>query len=246
MLSTERRALLLDRLRADGRLVATEIATALAISEDTIRRDLRDLAAEGRLIRVHGGALPASPTNIPLARRRGLQAEAKLRLGRAAARLVRDGMTVIVDGGTTTLAWAAALPPAIALTVVTHSPAVAMALEGHAQVAVQIVGGRLFRHSMVATGAEAAAGFQQVRADLCLLGVTGVQADHGLTTGDAEEAAVKRAMMAAAGETAVMATPDKLGASGPWRIAPLDRLGTLVAPGERPTWLPPTVAFLAA
>jgi DeoR/GlpR family transcriptional regulator of sugar metabolism len=99
---------------------------------------------------------------------------------------------------------------------------------------------------MVACGAEAQAGFAQVRADLCLLGVTGVHPDTGLTTGDADEAAVKRAMVAAAAETVVMATPDKIGASGVWGIAPVDRLAVLVTCGARPDWLPAGVAHLAA
>ena len=246
MLSTQRKALLLSRLRAEGRLVATELAAELALSEDTIRRDLRDLAAEGLLVRVHGGALPASPTNIPLARRRDLQADAKRRLAQVAVRLVRPGMTMLVDGGTTTLALMAALAPDIALTLVTHSPGIAVALEGHAGVDVVLVGGRLYRHSMVACGPEAQAGFARVRADLCLLGVTGVHPDTGLTTGDPEEAILKRTMMAAAAETVLMATPDKLAVSGVWMIAPLQRLGTLVSVGPRPDWLPPGVAHLGA
>ena len=246
MLSTQRRSLLLSRLKAEGRLVATDLAAELALSEDTIRRDLRDLAAEGLLVRVHGGALPASPTNIPLARRRDLQADAKRRLAQAALRLVRPGMTVLVDGGTTTLALMAALAPDMALTVVTHSPGIALALEGHAAVDVILVGGRLYRHSMVACGPEAQAGFARVRADLCLLGVTGVHPQTGLTTGDPEEAMLKCTMMAAAAETVLMATPDKIAVSGVWVIAALDRLGTLVSVGPRPEWLPQGVAHLMA
>jgi DeoR/GlpR family transcriptional regulator of sugar metabolism len=246
MLSTQRKAVLLTRLRAEGRLVATELATELGLSEDTIRRDLRDLAAEGLLVRVHGGALPASPTNIPLARRRDLQTDAKRRLAQATLRLLRPGMTVLVDGGTTTQALVAALDPGIALTVVTHSPGIALALEGHSQVDVVLVGGRLFRHSMVACGPEAQAGFARVRADVCLLGVTGVHPQTGLTTGDPEEAVLKRTMMESAAETLLMATPDKIGVSGVWMIAPLQRLGTLVSVGGRPDWLPPGVAHLGA
>ena len=246
MLTSQRKALLLARLQQDGRLVATLLAAELSVSEDTIRRDLRELAAEGLLLRVHGGALPASPTNLPLARRRDLQADAKGRLARAAARLVRPGMTVLIDGGTTTLALVAALPVDLRATVVTHSPGIAVAFEGHARVGVVLIGGRLFRHSMVACGPEAQAGFARVRADLCLLGVTGVHPETGLTTGDPDEAAIKRTMMAAAAETVLMVTPDKIGASGVWAIAPLERLGTLVTVGARPDWLPPEVGHLAA
>lgn len=246
MLTTQRRALLLDRLRSEGRLVAPALAAELHLSEDTIRRDLRELAAEGLLVRVHGGALPASPTNIPLARRRDLEADSKRRLARATMPLLRPGMTVLVDGGTTTLALVTALDPVIALTVVTHSPGIAMALEGHARIEVILIGGRLYRHSMVACGPETQAGLARVRADLCLIGATGVHPETGLTTGDSDEAAIKATMMAAAAETVLMATPDKLGVSGVWSIAPLAALGTLVSIGERPVWLPGAVGHLAA
>ncbi len=246
MLTSQRKSLLLARLKGEGRLVATMLAAELGVSEDTIRRDLRELAGEGLLVRVHGGALPASPTNLPLARRRDMQADAKRRLALAVAPLVRPGMTVLVDGGTTTLALVAALPVDLRCTVVTHSPGIAVALEHHAQVDVVLVGGRVFRHSMVACGPEAQAGFQRVRADLCLLGVTGVHPETGLTTGDPDEAAIKRTMMAAAAETVVMATPDKIGVSGVWGIAALGALGMLVTVGARPGWLPPGVAHLAA
>jgi DeoR/GlpR family transcriptional regulator of sugar metabolism len=246
VLTTERKAWLLDRLVRDGRLVAVDLAAELSVSEDTLRRDLRDLAAEGLLIRVHGGALPASPTHRPLAQRGSMETEAKARLGRAGAGLIRPGQVVIVDGGTTHLALVAALPSGLRCTIVTHSPGIAAALEPFPGVEVVLFGGRLYRHSMVALGAATVAGYQGLRADLCFLGVTGVQDEAGLTTGDAEEAALKAVMVRAAAEVVVLATPDKLGAVSPWGVAALDRLSRLVTVGERPGWLPPGVEHQAA
>jgi DeoR/GlpR family transcriptional regulator of sugar metabolism len=244
MLTSERRVWLRERLGRDGRLVAAEIAAELALSEDTIRRDLRDLAAEGHLVRVHGGALPASPTHLPLAHRSKLQTEAKARLGQAGAGLIRTGQVVIVDGGTTHLALVAALPADLRCTIVTHSPGIAAALEPFAGIDVILFGGRLYRHSMVAMGAATVAAYHGLRADLCFLGVTGVQAEAGMTTGDAEEAALKRVMLEAAADVVVLATPDKLGAVSPWGVAGLDRLTRLVSVGDRLGWLPPGVDHL--
>jgi DeoR/GlpR family transcriptional regulator of sugar metabolism len=238
MLTDERKALLLDRLQRDRRLVASDLAVELALSEDTIRRDLRDLAAEGRLIRVHGGALPLSTTHRPYVDRQNLHAAAKARLAVQAAALIRPGMVVIVDGGTTHQALAAALPAELACTVVTHSPAFAAALESHRAIDVILIGGRIFHHSMVAAGPVAQEAFARLRADLCLLGVTGVHPETGLTTGDPEEAALKSTMLRAASEVAVLATPDKVGTTGAWGIAPLSVLTTLVTCAERPAWLP--------
>ena len=230
MLTRERKAFLLDRLAREGRLVATALAAELGTSEDTIRRDLRELAAEGLLTRVHGGAMPASPAVQPLAARRTIAPDLKARLADRAAALLLPGMTVILDGGTTHAALVAALPRDLSLTVVTHSPTIATLLEPFEKIRVILIGGPLLRHSMVAVGAEAAEAYSRVRADLCLLGVTGLHAEAGLTTGDPEEAAIKRRMVAQAGETVVIATPDKLGAVSPFAIVPLRDLDTLVMP----------------
>ena len=246
MLTSQRKALLLERLLRDRRLVAADLAVELGVSEDTIRRDLRDLAAEGRLMRVHGGALPLSPTHRPFADRVAMLPLEKRRLSQAAVGLIQPGMVVIVDGGTTHLALPEALPLDLSFTLVTHSPALVTALEAHQAIDIILIGGRVFRHSMVAAGPIAQAAFADVRADLCLLGVTGVHSDAGLTTGDAEEAALKQTMIAAAAEVAVLATEDKLGATSPWTIAPLSRLGTLVTCGARPDWLPPTIDHIRA
>lgn len=246
MLTSQRHALLLDRLSRDGRLVVADLAAGLGLSEDTLRRDLRGLAERGLLLRVHGGALPASPTHQPLARRRELHTEAKARLGRAGAAMIRPGQIIILDGGSTHLALVAALPPGLQATIVTHSPGIAAALEGSAGIEVILIGGRLFRHSMVAMGPETADAYGHLRADLCFLGVTGVQAEAGLTTGDAGEAQLKSIMMRAAAEVVVLATPDKLGAASPWTVSPLSGMGQLLGTGPRPDWLPGSCGYQSA
>jgi DeoR/GlpR family transcriptional regulator of sugar metabolism len=246
MLTAQRKAHLLARLSENGRIVARDEARTMSLSEDTIRRDLRDLAAEGKLLRVHGGALPLSPTDLPLADRRNLQSDAKERLAARGAKLIKPGQTVILDGGTTHLALIHHLPETLVATIVTHSPVIAAALEPFAGIDVLLIGGRLFRHSMVAVGSIAAEGFASLRADLCFVGVTGLHPDTGLTTGDAEEAAIKRRIIAQSGEVIVLATPDKIGSTSPFRIAPLDRLATLISIGPRPANLPAGIGHLPA
>jgi DeoR/GlpR family transcriptional regulator of sugar metabolism len=246
VLTTARKALLLDRLARDGSLSVTKLAAELNVSEDTLRRDLRDLASDGLLVRVHGGAVPASPTNRPVAVRQGMHAAEKQILARAAAGLIESGSVVIVDGGTTHLHLAAAVPRGRPFTLVTHSPAVASSFEHHDNVEIILIGGRIFRHSLVALGTETAQAFRRMRADLCLLGVTGVHAEIGLTTGDSEEAALKRVMAGASAETVVAATPDKMGRASPWCVLPLSDIATLITTQERPDWLPMSVTHLSA
>jgi DeoR/GlpR family transcriptional regulator of sugar metabolism len=246
MLTRERKALLLDRLSVEGRLVAATLAVELQVSEDTIRRDLRELAAEGLLTRVHGGALPASPTHRPLAERSAMQTEAKVRLGRRGAELIRPGQIVILDGGTTNLALVRALPRNLRATIVTHSPTVAAALESFEHLDVILIGGTLLRLSMVALGAGTAEAFGRISADLLFLGVTGVHREAGLTTGHPEEAELKARLIRSAAETVVLATPDKIGATSPFQVAPLDAASSLVTLGARPDWLPQSLEHVGA
>jgi DeoR/GlpR family transcriptional regulator of sugar metabolism len=221
MLAAQRRDLLLERLNRDGRIIAKDLATELGISEDSIRRDLRELAAAGMCQRVYGGALPVSPAIADYATRQHVEVSGKQRVAAAAAALIEPGSTAILDGGTTTLAVVRALPLDLRATVVTHSPTVASALAGHQDVEVYLIGGRLFKHSMVACGAAAVEAARGLHADLFLLGVTGVHPEAGLTTDDADEAAMKRALARQAADTYVLASSEKIGAASRFTVLPL-------------------------
>src|SRR3954462_3082925 len=155
MLTSQRKALILKVLRETGQVIAKEVSAELGLSEDTIRRDLRELAAEGKLQRVHGGAVPASPAGGDFAARQQFAPDGKVAIGRAATKLVKAGQVVILDGGTSTLQLAKHLPTDLKLTVVTHSPTIAVALMDHPLIDVVLIGGMLFKHSMVAVGAAA-------------------------------------------------------------------------------------------
>jgi DeoR/GlpR family transcriptional regulator of sugar metabolism len=227
MLAAERRDLLLARLRADGKLVARDLARELGLSGDSVRRDLRELAAAGLCQRVYGGALPPSPALASYPDRSAVRPDSKDRVAARAAALITPGATVILDGGTTTLAVVRALPPDRPCTVITHSPTIAAALLGHPAADVLILGG-LFRHSAVACGAIAAAAAQAVSADLFLLGVTGVHPAAGLTTGDPEEAAMKRILASRAADTYVLASAEKIGAASRYQVLPLSEVAGLV------------------
>ncbi|WP_370963368.1 DeoR/GlpR family DNA-binding transcription regulator [Amycolatopsis sp. cg9] len=234
MLVGERRELLLARLTAEGKVLAKDVAAELGVSEDSIRRDLRDLAAAGLCQRVYGGALPVSPAVADYASRAGIAVDGKDRIAAVAAGLVRPGSTVILDGGTTTLAVAKALPRDLEATVVTHSPTVAVALLDHAGIEVFLLGGRLFRHSAVTCGAAAAEAAQSVSADVFLLGVTGVHPEAGLTTGDAEEAAMKRTLARRAADTYVLASAEKIGAASRFTVLPFaDVAGVITDSGDQ-------------
>jgi DeoR/GlpR family transcriptional regulator of sugar metabolism len=228
MLTLERKAHIMAVLQRDRRIVAKTLSRDLHLSEDTIRRDLRELAAEGLLQRVHGGALPVSPALADVSGRWQVSADAKIQIAKTAAGMVRSGQVVILDGGTTAVQMARHLPKDLKATIITHSPGVAVELATHAGIEIELIGGRIFKHSIVAVGAVAAEAIARVRADTYFMGVTGVHAELGLTTGDAEEAAIKRALSRQSGETVVLASHEKLGAVSPFVVLPLSEIDALV------------------
>jgi len=234
MLTAQRKKLLLTRLSKDGQLVAKEMAREMGTSEDTIRRDLRELALGGKLQRVHGGALPASLADGDLDARKTISAREKVALGKAVAAMIRRGQVVILDGGTTALQVARHLSSDLRATLVTHSPTVAVQLALHEHIDIVMLGGRLFRHSMVNMGAALIDAASRLRADIYFMGVTGVHPEAGLSTGDAEEAAVKQALHRRAAETVVLASSEKLLAASAFVVAPLTDISLLVVPSATP------------
>lgn len=232
MLAAERHDHLLALLARDGKIVAKDVAAGLGISEDSVRRDLRDLAADGLCQRVYGGALPASPAVADYAARQTVAPDGKQKVASVAAGLVRPGGSLILDGGTTALAVARALPHDLSCTVITHSPTVAVALLDHPGAELFLLGGRVFKHSAVACGAVAVEAAQNVSADLCLLGVTGVHPEAGLTTADAEEAAMKRALAARAADTYILASAEKIGAASQYRVLPWAEVSGLITDAD--------------
>lgn len=237
MLTSQRKKLLLAALKRDGQLVAKALSEQFDVSEDTIRRDLRELAQEGQLQRVHGGALPASPAVADFSVRRGIESSAKTAIAKAAARLIKPGQIVILDGGTTAVQLARQLPHDLQATVVTHSPSVAVELVDHPRIDVVIIGGRLFKHSIVAIGAAALEVIGTIRADLYFMGVTGIHPTAGLSTGDLEEAYVKRAFVQQAAETVVLASSEKINAASAYKIADVGVTSTIVVEKATPSKL---------
>lgn len=237
MLAAERKDLLVARLRREGKLVARDLAAEFGVSEDSVRRDLRDLAAAGICQRVHGGALPASPAVGSHAKRAGIVPESKRRVGAVAAGLITPGTTVILDGGTTGLAVAAALRPDLAATIITHSPVTAAALTDHPAADVIILGGRLHKRSSCACGAAAAEAASGITADLFLLVVAGIHPKAGLTAGDPDEAAIRRILVGRAADTYVVASIEKLGTVAPYAVVGLSAVAGLItdAPAGHPT-----------
>ncbi|MDH4442240.1 MAG: DeoR/GlpR family DNA-binding transcription regulator [Rhizobium sp.] len=224
----ERRSFILQRLAELGRLSTHELSAHFQISEHTARRDFRELAAGGLIKRVHGAALPVGPAHQEFHARYKISVEEKVRLAKAAGSRVSENQVILVDGGTTNVEIVRHLPIDLSATIVTNSITVAEATRHHRNLRVVLLGGTVDQHSQMTLGARVLEQVRRVNADICFLGIHGLDATHGLTTGSVDEAAVKEAMICSSAEVIAAATSDKLGTVAAFKFAEMTDVDTYV------------------
>ena len=228
ILAAERQQQILERLGRDGRVLAAALAQAFSTSEDTIRRDLRDLAERGLCRRVYGGALPVSPASASILVRVGEAIDRKAALGRALAALVAPGSFIFIDSGSTNLAAAKAFTGGLRVTAATHDPAIATALLAKPEVAVWLIGGRIDPHIGAALGGRTLGDVEALRPDLAFLGVCALDPVGGIAAFDPEDAEIKRAILRNSRRVAAAVLNEKLETSAPFAIGSAESLDTVV------------------
>lgn len=233
LLLQERHELILKQLNAEGRVIAAELARELNVTEDTLRRDLRDLAAAGLCQKVYGGAvrMPAPPEGGTLTQRMERKQSDKSRLAAAAVTLIAPGSTIFLDAGSSNLAIAAALPD-VPLTVLTNTPSIAARLLERPQIELIMIGGRIKQGLGGSVGATALREVEQMHPDLYFVGACGVDLQAGVTAIDYEEAEFKRRLAAQSKATGVVATADKIGAVASYRVLPVSQLTHLIVEAQ--------------
>ncbi|WP_182086922.1 DeoR/GlpR family DNA-binding transcription regulator [Aureimonas sp. ME7] len=223
LLARQRQAVIREWLQRDGRVVAAELSANFGVSDDTVRRDLRELAASGECRRVYGGALPFAPDGGSFKNRQDQDKSRKLLLGRAIASTFEPGSTIFIDAGSTNLAVAEALPSGLGLTIVTNTPAIACTLAERSGTTVVMLGGRFDGRSGACLGAQTLREAERIRPSVLVLGACGIDAEAGITTHDLEEADLKASLASRAETIAVAATNDKIGTAASFVVAALDR-----------------------
>ncbi|MFI1409924.1 DeoR/GlpR family DNA-binding transcription regulator [Streptomyces sp. NPDC020707] len=230
MYAPERQQEILRLARDGGRVDVVSLAEEFQVTAETIRRDLKALDRAGLLRRVHGGALPAGRLDFEpdLAERETTAADEKDRIAKAALAELPEEGTMILDAGTTVARLAGALPLEASLTVVTHSLPIAARLADHPGVQLHLIGGRVRHRTRAAVDAWALRAYAEIRADVVFLAANGFSAEHGLTTPDLAEAAVKRAALAAARRVVLLADSAKHGQEHFARFGGLDEVDLLI------------------
>lgn len=236
MYAEERQQAIAAQVLSQGRASVAELAQAYDVTTETVRRDLAALDRAGLVRRVHGGAVPIRALHVVepgVDEREVTRADYKESIARAATEfLPLPGASVLFDAGTTTARVAGMLPPDRELVVVTNSVPIAARLATMPAITLQLLGGRVRGLTQAAVGEQALRALDTLRVDIAFIGTNGISVRHGLSTPDADEAAVKRAMVQAANYVVVTADSSKVGREDLVSFAPIDSVDTLITDCE--------------
>jgi DeoR/GlpR family transcriptional regulator of sugar metabolism len=234
LMRADRRRKILELITQNGQVSVTDLIEMFQVSEMTARRDLADLAREGLLRRVHGGATINLGRSYepPYPLRTTEQITAKQAIGKAAAALIQDGDSVAFDVGTTTLEIARSLTGKQNLTIVTASLPIANEIVSRyalgADMRLLLTGGIVRAGELSMVGEFAAHAYHHLHVDKAFIGIGGISRQHGLTEYNLDDALVKRAIIATASQVIIVADSSKFGRTTFAHVAPLKAVKTIV------------------
>ena len=239
LLKNERKTLILKQIKIHTRVTFSDLSGLTNVSEDTIRRDLNEMAQEGSVIKVRGGAMISS--YHPSAQGTEVYAQtAKQVIAQKTLRLLHDGMFVLIGGGTTVRELIKLIPDSLKATFVTVNPFMAMELLEKPNLETIMIGGKMSKYSQMSVGGEVTQALSEIKADLCIFGTNAIDIKGGLSDSDWDTVQVKKAMIKAADKTAVITISEKLNSTMRLKIADLQDTHYLI------TELDPKSSILSA
>jgi DeoR family glycerol-3-phosphate regulon repressor len=225
---SKRHGRILEILDREGTVTIAELAGRLDVSSETVRRDVRPLVDRGAVVKMHGAVgLAGSAGEAPFQRRMTENADAKQRIARMAAALVRNGDSLALDTGTTTSFLSRALTRHERLEIVTNSTDIARTLAGRKGNRVHLLGGRFGADSGAVLGPETVEAMQRFRVDHAVISA-GAISSEGVMDYDPDEAAFARAVLASGRRRIVVCDSGKFGRSALVRVCALDGIDALV------------------
>lgn len=240
MLREERHKSIMNQLNLHNKVLSSDLSALLRVSEDTIRRDLRDLAGSGKILKVHGGAISKS-FNSPYQPNNEVYAQIeKQQIANKALSLLKNDMIILTEGGTTVLEFARKIPSGLKATFFTLSPLVALSLSENPNLTVITIGGKLNKDASLVTGASAVNQLSQIKVDLCISGCNALSVAEGLTDSDWEVVQVKMAMIRSAKRVAILTISEKLDSSQRMGVCAINQINYLITelPPDDPKLLP--------
>ncbi len=228
MLKKERQAYILHQVNLHNKVLSSLLCTEINVSEDTIRRDLQELADEGKIIKVHGGALSHSFNQVSFPVNGVYSQNQKRIIAHKAISLISNGMFVLTSGGTTIIEMARSLPPQLKATFISGSIPAILEYMHHPNIDVIMIGDRISKNSKITVGPEAIAKIKQVKADICFLGTNAIDPEMGITDNDWDVVQLKRAMIESSKKVVCLAIAEKINTSQPIRVCGIEDINVLV------------------
>jgi len=228
MLKEERQQTILNEVELHNRILLTDIAETLDVSIDTVRRDVKELDAEHKLKKVHGGAISLGFTTNSTRNTNIYALEEKVSIAQKATTLLKDGAVIFVDGGTTCMELARLIPDNLKLTCFTISLPVAMELSIKSNITVIFIGGQIAKESQIAIGANAIHNLSEIKVDFSFIGTGYVDAAYGLTEFDWDIVQLKKAVIKAAKKTVLLSISEKLNSQHRYKTCDISAINTMV------------------
>lgn len=209
--ASERRNIILEKLKNDGQVFVNELAEDFNVSQETIRRDLNKLEELRHIKKIHGGAVSAQfGFELEFTQRAKLAEDDKHNIAVNAANLIKSGDSLFIDFGTTTLEFARQISGIPELTVITNSPVIANLFHDNTTVNLILIGGQFGLSKMECVGPITLQGISAFYADFAVIGAGAVSPSSGVMDQDLNEAAVARQMIKQSNKTIVLADGHKL------------------------------------
>ena len=227
MLKKERQEFILHQLNLHNKILCADLSNKMGVSDDTIRRDLQELAQDDKLIKVHGGALSKS-FHTAFDRKMVYNLEDKNIIAQKTAALVQSGMYILTSGGTSILEFAKSLDTNLNATFFTCSLNAAIEFAHHPSIEVVMIGDKVSKDSMLTTGASAVQTIESIQADLCILGINSLDTQFGLSENDWEVVQIKKAMIKASKKTICIGISEKLNSQQKIKVTNLDEIDILI------------------
>lgn len=227
MLKEERQAYILRQVNLHNRVLSSHMSEQIKVSEDTIRRDLQEMAQEGKITKVHGGALSNS-FHVTFTSKDVYSLEEKRLIALKAISLIRDGMFILTSGGTTIIEMARMLPKDLQATFITPSLPAAFEYTNHPRIEVVMIGDKIAKNSKIAIGGEAIRKIKQIKADICFLGVNAIDIRDGLTDNDWDVVEIKKAMIATSKKVVALSISEKVNSSEQLIICEVEKIHSLI------------------
>jgi len=228
MLKEERFQTILNEVELHNRILLTDIAETLNVSIDTVRRDVKELDANQKLRKVHGGAISLGFISSSTRNENIYALEEKIKIAKKALTLIKNGAVIFIDGGTTCLELARLIPAEIELTCFTLSLPVATELSSKPRVKVIFVGGQIAKDSQISIGANAIHNLSEIKVDFSFIGTGYVDSQYGLTEFDWDIVQLKKAVIKAAKKTVLLCISEKLNSQHRYKTCDLKAINTMI------------------